>query len=355
MTKRAPRAAVRVAISGCGAVSEIYYGPTLRVLAREGRVEVVALSDPDCARRDTLGAMFPRAARCHDLTSVLESGPDLLIVASPPRRHAEQALAALAAGVHVLCEKPLAISLTEAQRMADAEASSARLLAVAMVRRQMPAARTIRTVIAREMLGQLRSFEVFEGGPFDWPVHGPQYFDPRAGGCGVLLDIGAHVLDLLVWWLGSPSTTAAEDDAMGGIEANARLTLSYGDSSGVVRLSRDWRRPNHVTLHGSKGSLRWSLEEVGRVVVTLDGDEPLELRAPAGAPATFLDCFHGQLYGVLDAIAGEPADVVHAADLLPSIAIIENAYRAGALMAMPWLSARETKAAKRVRAPGAPS
>jgi hypothetical protein len=118
-------------------------------------------------------------------------------------------------------------------------------------------------------------------------------------------------------------------------------------------LSRDWERPNHATIRGAKGTLRWSLEDVDRVTIALDGAEPLELRAAAGAPATFLDCFHAQLSAVLDARDGKPAEVVHAAELLPSIEVIETAYRERSLMEMPWLSAHERGAALQARSSGA--
>jgi len=355
MMTSAPRGTVRVAISGCGAVTELYYAPTLLALARKRRIDVVALSDPDGDRLDTLSAAFPLAAGCSELASVFATQPQLLIIASPPRFHVEQVLAALAAGIDVLCEKPLAGSCADARRLAEAEATSGRLLSIGMIRRHMPAARMIRTVLTREVLGAITGFEVFEGGPFRWPVHGGGYFDARTSGGGVLLDIGAHLLDLLTWWLGTPANVAAADDAMGGIEANARLTLELGGVPGVIRLSRDWGRPNHVTIRGAKGSLRWSLEDIDRVTVTLDGDDPLELRAPAGAPATFLDCFRAQLDAVLDAREGAPAEVVRAAELLPSIGIIETAYRERSLLEMPWLSANERAAALRARSHGAAS
>jgi predicted dehydrogenase len=355
MTASVPSSAVRVAISGCGAVTEQYYFPTLHALARDRRIDVVALADPDRGRLDTLGPTFPLSARCDEFTAVFATRPQLLIIASPPRFHLQQAVAALSAGVDVFCEKPLAGSCAEARRMAETEATSGRLLAVGMVRRHMPAARMIRTVLARELLGPIAGFEVFEGGPFRWPVHGVGYFDQRTSGGGVLLDIGAHVLDLLAWWFGTPSNVVAEDDAMGGIEANSRLALELGGVPGVVRLSRDWERPNHVTIRGANGVLRWSLADTDRVTVTLDAGEPLELRAPAGAPATFLDCFRAQLDAVLDARDGKPAEVVRAAELLPSIEIIETAYRAPSLMEMPWLSMLERGAALRARSSGASS
>lgn len=355
MTASAPHRTVRVAISGCGAVTELYYAPTLRMLARTGRIDVVALSDPDRGRLSALGTVFPRAAHCSELESVFAAKPHLVIIASPPCFHVEQVLAALGANIDVLCEKPLAGSCADARRLAEASATSGRLLAVGMVRRHMPAARMIRTALTRELVGAITGFEVFEGGPFRWPVHGGGYFDARTSGGGVLNDIGAHLLDLLTWWLGTPAKVAASDDAMGGIEANSRLTLEVGGVPGVVRLSRDWERPNHVTLRGTKGFMRWNLEDVDRVTVALDGDDPFELRAPAGAPATFLDCFRAQLDAVLDAREGTPAVVVRAAELLPSIEVIETAYRERSLMEMPWLSANERAAASRARSRGASS
>jgi len=134
-----------------------------------------------------------------------------------------------------------------------------------------------------------------------------------------------------------------------------RLAIEHGGIPGRVRLSRDWERPNHVTIRGAKGVLRWSLEDTDRVTVALDGDEPFELHAPAAAPVTFLDCFRAQLDAVLDARDGKPAEVVRAAELLPSIAIIETAYRTRSMMEMPWLSAHERAAALRARSSGAPS
>lgn len=355
MTASAASRPTRVALSGCGAVAELYYEPVLRALARQGRIDVVALFDPDRERRDVLGARFPRAARCADLAPVFETRPRLLVIASPPRFHTEQAVAALDAGIDVLCEKPLAPTYAQAQQMVEIESARGRLLAVGMVRRQMPAAEIMRMLLGREVLGELTGFEVFEGGPFHWPVHAASYFDARTSGGGVLLDIGAHVLDLLVWWLGAPSKIVAADDEMGGVEANARLTLECGGVAGVVRLSRDWERPNHVTICGAKGMLRWDLAEIDRVSLTLDGAAPLEVRAPAGRPATFLDCFEAQLSAVLDVLADNPAAVVRAADVLPSIEAIEAAYRDRQWMAMPWLSPAERDAALRARSSGATS
>ena len=93
---------------GCGAVGELYYRPALETLERERLVEVVAVHDPDTPAAGAFAASFP-SARCHDrFDGLLASAPELVIVASPPRHHAEQCIAALRAGMDVHCEKPLA-------------------------------------------------------------------------------------------------------------------------------------------------------------------------------------------------------------------------------------------------------
>src|SRR3546814_14698990 len=68
-------------------------------------------------------------------------------------------------------------------------------LQIGMVRRFLPAARMIRDMLENHALGTLKHIEIFEGGPFDWPISSPRYFSPGNG--GVLEDIGTHSLDLL--------------------------------------------------------------------------------------------------------------------------------------------------------------
>ena len=339
---------LEIAISGCGAVTEFYYAPVLGRLAKKGLARVVACSDPDAGRRRRMGRSFPHALLCGEFEDLFRARPRLVILASPPRHHAPQAVAALSQGSHVLCEKPLALSVAEARDMVSAAARAERRLVAGMVRRRLPAARLMRDVIASGELGEPTGFEIFEGGPFEWRVHSPAYFDPRAGGVGVLADIGSHVFDLLSWWLGDPSEVVSADDAMGGIEANAHVSLRCGNATGRVRLSRDWHRPNHATVRGTKGFARWSFEETDRIDLEIDG-LPSVRRAPAGDPRTFLECFEGQLRGALAAARGEPADVVDATEVVTSIAAIETARRHGALLPMPWLSAEELAAARRMR------
>ncbi len=120
--------AVRVAVSGLGAVVRNIHLPAYERLRR--RVELVAGCDPDPQRR----AEFTRATSVpayDDLGVMLrDSTADIVSICSPPSLHQEQVLAALAAGRHVFCEKPMAESLADADTLIAAAASAQRRLVV---------------------------------------------------------------------------------------------------------------------------------------------------------------------------------------------------------------------------------
>jgi predicted dehydrogenase len=341
-----------VLLVGCGAVARQYYAPALGALARDGVLDVRALYDPDPACVAALQARLPgapRIERLHDL-----AGVDLAIVASPPRFHAAQTLELLGAGVSVLCEKPLAATLAEAEAMVEAARSARGLLAAGLLRRFFPATATIRGLLQAGALGEIRRFTCFEGGRFAWPTTSPSFFERTGLQGGVLLDIGAHLLDLLVWWWGAPLAVHYEDDAMGGVEANCRLRLTFAPGfSGEVRLSRDWALPNRWVIEGTKGWLAWEVNEADGLVVGFAGTGvALNARLHAdhwtggmpslgGALATFEQSFAAQIANVAAAVRGTAPLAVPAAEALPSLALIEDCYRRRTPMAMPWLGAAE--------------
>src|SRR5262245_5937646 len=98
-------APVRVALIGCGAVSEHYYAPALGELEKAGLLQLLVLVDPNVGQTERLKTCFPSAQVQKDLAGLSGSVIDLAIVASPPRFHAAQTIALLRAGVSVLCEK----------------------------------------------------------------------------------------------------------------------------------------------------------------------------------------------------------------------------------------------------------
>ena len=362
-TPAPPWRRISVALVGCGAVATQYYAPALRELERAGQVMVVALFDPAAERMAALRPLFTRAACVGDVNELGKWGAELAIVASPPRFHAEQSIQLLQAGCAVLCEKPLATSVAEGEAMLAAADASQRMLASGLVRRFFPAAQTLRSILAQQGLGAVRSFSWQEGDYFRWPTQSAAFFRRTAAQGGVLLDIGVHVLDLLTWWWGPPVEIVFEDDAMGGVEANCRLRLSFAQGhSGEVRLSRDWPLANRCTIQCEQGSLSWPLGEVDKVEIGFAGAsyqlagtaQPVatdDLSARLGqASASFEQSFVNQLLNVMAALQGGAELVASGAEALPSLRVIEHCYRRRQLMAMPWLSENERLQAQRLAA-----
>jgi predicted dehydrogenase len=348
----------KVALIGCGAVSHLYYGPALDVLQKQGVLEVTSLLDPDADSIAPLNKLFPLARTLHSVADAARSGAELAIIASPPALHARQSIEALHAGMGVLCEKPMATSAAEAQAMIDAASTTRRVLAIGLVRRFFPATQFVRDVLSHGWLGEVTSFHCFEGGKFDWPVRSTRYFTDAPG--GVLLDIGSHTLDLLSWWFGETESIEYEDDAMGGIEVNCRIHLRFhSGAKGQVRLSRDWPQPNRYTIRGTKGWLRWDVNEANSLhlgITTSPYAVQGRLNVITAQPGTskdqiapdFHQSFLNQLRNVSAAVRGQEPVRVPGEAGLRCLRIIERCYHHRTPMQLPWLNPAERDQAARL-------
>lgn len=351
---------IQVGLIGCGAVSQLYYAPALQALEQEGLLRVKALFDPSEASLTQLRSHFPQASQVDDTAALTCDTCDLAIVASPPQYHAAQTVQLLKAGVSVLCEKPMASTVAEAKAMLEVADQAQGLLAIGLFRRFFPATQTIYSILSLGLLGELESFECYEGSAFNWPVQSPSYFKRSQAGGGVLLDIGVHLLDLLIWWFGEPIEIHYEDDAMGGIEVNCALKCQFAGVSGTVRLSRDCNLPNRYTIRGSKGWLSWQVNEANNIQMGLV-DAPWALETTmyqkelrTGLPVlnrpgfNFEQSFTSQICNIVRAMRGEEALVVSGAEGIRSLRWIEHCYRHRQLMAMPWLSPSENTRAQQL-------
>lgn len=340
-----------VVLIGCGAVSQQFYGPALHALEAANVLRVIALVDPMPAARRPLQALFPRALSVKNTEEILTVTADALaIIATPPRFHAVQTEAAFAAGLHVLCEKPLAATSLEAERMIAAAARADRVLAAGHYKRFFPAHRALKILIERGIFGPLRSIEIVEGGKFSWPAATDSFFRRDQTPGGVLLDTGVHVLDLLLWWLGDPVTFRYADDAFGGLEANCRLEATFPkDVSVSVHLSRDWATPNCAFFRFNRAAVHCRVNASNRLELVLDGlpmTFAAELRAPLPAepaPATAPletnpQAFIAQLVDVCEAIRSHRAPAVTGTDGLRALRWIERCYADRAPLDQSWLA-----------------
>ena len=349
----------RVAILGCGAVSELYHAPALWHLEAEGTVRVTAVFDPDAARTAVLCAQFPHAIACADESFLQEMPLDLALVASPVSFHEAHCLHALDAGIAVLCEKPLAANTASAERMIAAARKNESILAVGLLRRFYSNVQFIRQTIQSRTLGSVLSFSIQEGGPFNWPARSDSFFRKDIAGGGVLLDIGVHVLDLIVHWFGEPQALLYSDDAMGGVEANCRIELSYPKGvRGTIHLSRDWATSNRYIIRFERGTLTLRAGEAEQVELQLNETSfslngsvkprsgPDASRNAAASAANFPHAFLAQLRDLILAVRTSGRPAVPAEEGIRSLRLIEQCYQTRTLMDMPWLTPEEGKQAR---------
>jgi predicted dehydrogenase len=341
-------------VVGCGAVVGQHYLGALKKLEARGIARVVALVDPNPDRTAALGQQF-RSARAFAVPAeaLARTTPDLTIIASPPSLHAEHAVAAFGAGSHVLCEKPMATNVDDAERMVAAARAARRVLAVGMIRRMYPCLAEARALLAARALGDNLSFVCREGGVYRWPVSTDFAFRRATAGGGVLIDRGTHVLDFLTALFGEPVVAAYADDCHSdGVETNCQIGLAFPGASGVVQLS--WSQPlvNGFHIAGSAGELTlhpWRPDAVlwrrnGGVWETRVSAAtwPCDLQ-PGGrrGTPTYDDCMYYQLVQTLRTAAyGEPVPV-DGEQGLAVVRAIDACYRKAMPLRVSWLTKAE--------------
>ena len=188
-----PSAPVRVGFVGAGTMANTH----AEALRRDGRAEILGVSDPlASAAAAFVGRWGGRAVR--DVDALLALGPDAVFVTSPNAQHVAPTLAALAAGRHVFCEKPMATSLAEAAQVRQAVRAAGRVYQVGFNRRAAPV-----YLAAKRALG--------EGGVAPRWAHvkmnrgellDPPWVGDEAVTGGFLYESTIHMLDLLRWLLG---------------------------------------------------------------------------------------------------------------------------------------------------------
>src|SRR5262249_44576898 len=153
----------------------------LPALQRLGWTERALIVDPWSASVTALQQRCPNArVQVSDYRAALEDDSaadfDGAIIALPNQYHQDAATRALRRGLHVLCEKPLALEARVCHEIADVAEQQGRALSVAMVRRLIPTVVAIRRALRSHLLGQLHRIEIEHGDDFHWPADSGTYF-----------------------------------------------------------------------------------------------------------------------------------------------------------------------------------
>ncbi|WP_333709624.1 Gfo/Idh/MocA family oxidoreductase [Malikia spinosa] len=169
------------------------------------QVEVVAIADPDPLRLQQVGQQFGIERRYPDLASLLAAeSVDAVSICTPNKFHQELTLAALAAGCHVLCEKPMAMSAAEGREMVAAAQAAGKRLMINFSYRFSAQSQGLKAQVDAGVFGD------FYFGRSVWhrrrgmPGFGGWFGQRELAGGGPLIDLGVHRLDLALWLMGYP-------------------------------------------------------------------------------------------------------------------------------------------------------
>lgn len=302
---------IRLGIIGCGMITQRSHAPGF---AETPGVEITALCDPVEERAAKVREEHaPQAAVFSDYRAMLEAGlADAVSVATPVFLHCPMTLAALTAGCHVLCEKPMAMSQAESAEMVAAAHAAGKVLQINLSRRYDPFYQTVARLIAENCAGEprhLRAIRVHTTAPDQGWSPGARWFVTRSQGGGIVGDIGVHVGDMMQWYCGEVESvcalTATRRRDIDVVDNATALLRFRSGATGVLELS--WTSPvTHMSfeVHGSEGVLYAGAPGEPLRIRRVDGDPvdiPPEEFDPRGRNS--FQCF-------ADAVAGrEPTPV----------------------------------------------
>jgi myo-inositol 2-dehydrogenase/D-chiro-inositol 1-dehydrogenase len=259
---------LRVGIVGAGMIAGVHARSYAGVLG----AHLVAVADPVTAKADRLAADHGAVA-VDSLDAMLDLGVEIVDVCTPPQTHADLAVAALRAGRHVLCEKPLARTLEDAHRIERAAADAAGLLMVGHVSRYEADHRAAKAVVDAGDIGELRMVSHVTGSALPGWSEAGWLADPGQSG-GPLLDQGVHSFDFARWLIGSPAVRVhcMAADSGAGPATYALATVRYANGA-VARIETSWAHPASrgfklgCELVGTQGRVTWSYDQMMAAVL----------------------------------------------------------------------------------------
>lgn len=196
---------MKIGIIGCGQIAEAH----LKGFAACG-TEVTAFADADAARSKAMADKTPGGRAFSSYRElVADAGVDAVVICTPPNSHREIAVTALGAGLHVLCEKPLASTLDDALAIESAAAAGGKVVMTAFRHRFLPAHQMMKRLLAERGLGKPVIFQNVFGGP-SRECAGKWFCNQAVAGGGVFLDTCVHGVDLFRFYCGEIQTCAGQ-------------------------------------------------------------------------------------------------------------------------------------------------
>jgi predicted dehydrogenase len=226
---------IKVGVIGCGAIAQEVHIPNY---VQNPKSKLAAICDVDQKILDGIAIKYRVEHTFNDYRQLLKSGLiEAASVCVPTPLHSEVVINAAKCGVHVLCEKPLATSIHEADEMLEAVSRGGIKLMVGFNRRFLPNHVKTREYVERGKIGKpiLARAQMILAGPYGDEVETGLYAKEAEKRIGCLLDSGSHLADLLIWMFGKPSQVSAYTSTyMDGISVDDLAIMSVKFQNGVL-------------------------------------------------------------------------------------------------------------------------
>ena len=306
---------VKIGIIGCGKIAQVRHIP--EYLANP-HAEVYGFYDINAGRAESLAEKYKGKAYPSWESMLADPEITAVSVCAANHVHGEITVAALKAGKHVLCEKPMAVSLEECEVMVKAAEESGKYLMIGQNQRLASAHEKARSLIALGAIGRILTFRTTFGhsGPESWSIDPGSkvwFFDKSKAAMGVMADLGIHKTDLIQYLLGSRIvkvqamlTTLDKKDAVGNpISVDDNAICIYQMENGVTgTMTASWTyygaEDNTTVIYGTKGELRlyddpvYALRQINadgtRIDYRLDRIQTNDNQTASGVIDRFITC-----------------------------------------------------------------
>lgn len=306
---------IKVGIIGCGKIAQVRHIPEY---SANPHAQVYGFYDINQERARALAERFGGKAYASYEDLLADPQIEAVSVCAANHAHAEISIAALKAGKHVLCEKPMAITLEQCEAMVEAAERSGKYLMIGQNQRLAKAHKKAKELIEQGAIGKVLTFRTIfgHGGPETWsvdPGKNTWFFDKTKAAMGAMADLGIHKTDMIQYVLGSKIvrtqavlTTLDKRDATGsliGVDDNA--ICIYQMENGVIgTMTASWTyyaaEDNTTVIYGTKGELRlyddpkYSVQQINadgtRIDYQIDQIQTNDNQTASGIIDLFVEC-----------------------------------------------------------------
>ena len=301
-----------ILIIGGGAIADSTHIPAAKSLVGADHIILAELNPVQREKLAEKHGLVHTVSDYHDALSQCE----VCIICTPP--HVRNAILkdCIAAGKHVLCEKPLSPSSAETKAILAGVPDN---LTIGMCHtyRFYPSRKEARELVQSGFFGDSPVVTINEGLPSNWPTVSGYCFRKELVPGGALYDNGIHSLDFLLWCFGEPKEIVYEDDAMGGLESNLTIDFQFDKAKAFYKLSRTRELSNTIVIEGNGHRVELGIFEMRKMKI--DGVEKI-------CKERMRNLGKAQLKNFLDAIEGNAALACPVADGLSVIEILERCY-----------------------------